>query len=574
MSDDEVRNYGNVPTESPPLSPIKETKTLIGTQKVSSSFLTDHEQWKKVKETNNDIQDVIADLDTRLNRVLAKQEYEYLKGYNIYVKKKEKELRQLIDKLNQKNSTSNTKDKKINDLNTTIQRIREDQINLEKMKEKQRKETLKWRSKAENLDEDCKFLQKQVKETKKQNHLLKLAITRLQYELENRNEKDGNTFLTEAVDDNTQMKPEEILEILKSDYIDSNQLSILEKSNLFDTSALNTSINEISKTKPSLDRSTLTSVRNRSSQRNARSPSSNYQNVPTQNIKYEAFLDMLFSSNYDEERKKSELKLYMQAVETRFNNNLKELRNKVEKERKKRIKIESFKVNDATNKNELETIFVDCIEEVRKDIMKRRLKNEIQNKKRFKPIDKDSEEAKEFEESLLKLAQLAKNKIKISEFTPIDRWNLLDLFVNNEKTLLKIYEAWFPHRTNNFADPNQNMSGSTGMNSSRPNHQKNFSMDNFSRTDFNDNLRGGLAITNIDKTGENSFYGNQIEPLSGFENNQDINENVKINDNNENQSILPTINQNRNIEVLPKLGKGFTKPSSLGNVSGFGKLKK
>lgn len=358
--ENEPKNYGNIQSESPPVSPIKESKTLISAPKLSSSHLTDQEQWIKVKETNGEIQDVIADLDVRLNRVLAKQEYEYLKGYNIYVKKKEKELRQLIDKLNQKNSTSNTKDKKINDLNTTIQRIREDQINLEKMKEKQRKETLKWRSKAENLDEDCKFLQKQVKETKKQNQLLKLAITRLQYELENNNKKDGNTFLTEAVDDNTQMKPEEILEILKSDYIDSNQLSILEKSNLFDTSANSISFNDISKAKQSLDHSSLTTVRNKSSQRReARSPSSNYQNVPTQNIKYEVFLDTVFSSNYDDERKKQELKLYMQAVETRFNSNLKELRYKHEKERKKRIKVESVKVNDATNKNELETVFVD-----------------------------------------------------------------------------------------------------------------------------------------------------------------------------------------------------------------------
>ena len=36
--------------------------------------------------------------------------------------------------------------------------------------------------------------------------------------------------------------------------------------------------------------------------------------------------------------------------------------------------------------------------------MKRRLKNEIFNKKKFQQIDKNSEEAKEFEQSLLKLA--------------------------------------------------------------------------------------------------------------------------------------------------------------------------
>lgn len=78
--------------------------------------------------------------------------------------------------------------------------------------------------------------------------------------------------------------------------------------------------------------------------------------------------------------------------------------------------------------------------------MKRRLKNEIYNKKKFQQIEKSSDEAKEFEESLLKLAQLAKNRIKVSDFTTRDKCNLLDLFVNNEKTLLKIYEALFPHR--------------------------------------------------------------------------------------------------------------------------------
>lgn len=439
------------------------------------------------------------------------------------------------------------------------------------MKEKQRKETLKWRSKAENLDEDCKFLQKQVKETKKQNQLLKLAITRLQYELEQKGDKEGNTFLTEAVDQNTNMKPDEILEILKSDYIDSNQLSILEKSHLLDTSAGSISLNDISKTKHSLDRSAMSTQRDRATRRKtAKSPLSNYANIPTQNIKYEAFIDMLFSANYDDEKKKKELKLYMKAVETRFNSICTELRQQVGRERKRRIKAESIKVNDATQKNELETIFVDCIEEVRKDIMKRRLKTEIQNKKRFKPIDKDSEEAKEFEESLLKLAQLAKNKIKITEFTPIDRCNLLDLFVNNEKTLLKIYEACFPHRTNNFTDPNQGMTGPGVVSNSRG-HQKNLSMGDFSRTDFNDHFKaiGGLEAKNT----ESSFYAAQIEPLAGFENKTQTNLQATddYTDQHEPKTILPTIKQ---FKQGDNFVKGFTKPSSLGNVSGYGVSKK
>lgn len=63
-------------------------------------------------------------------------------------------------------------------------------------------------------------------------------------------------------------------------------------------------------------------------------------------------------------------------------------------------------------------------------------------------MDPKTEEAKEFEESLLKLAQLAKNRVRLVDFTIKDKCNLLDLFVNNEKTLLKMYEALFPHRVN------------------------------------------------------------------------------------------------------------------------------
>ena len=41
---------------------------------------------------------------------------------------------------------------------------------------------------------------------------------------------------------------------------------------------------------------------------------------------------------------------------------------------------------------------------------------------------------------------MAKGRVKINEFTSKDRGNLLDLFVNNERTLLKVYEILFPHR--------------------------------------------------------------------------------------------------------------------------------
>lgn len=105
-------------------------------------------------------------------------------------------------------------------------------------------------------------------------------------------------------------------------------------------------------------------------------------------------------------------------------------------------------------RSELEHIFVDCIEDVRKDIIKRRLKNEIMNKKQYKSTLKFHEdEAKEFEDTLVKLSEKAKSKVQLSDFTSKDKMNLLDLFVNNEKILLKIYEALFPTSISPFGQP-------------------------------------------------------------------------------------------------------------------------
>jgi hypothetical protein len=101
---------------------------------------------------------------------------------------------------------------------------------------------------------------------------------------------------------------------------------------------------------------------------------------------------------------KEEIVKYVQALETNYTETFKELRTQLDKERLKSKKVTADKVNENTEKNELEGLFVDCIEEVRKDIMKRRLKNEIYNKKKFQQIEKNSEEAREFEESLLRLA--------------------------------------------------------------------------------------------------------------------------------------------------------------------------
>lgn len=155
---------------------------------------------------------------------------------------------------------------------------------------------------------------------------------------------------------------------------------------------------------------------------------------------------------------KDEIIKYVQALETNYNELIRSFKDLIDRERAAQRKAVSETTNARVERNDLEQLFVECIEEVRKEIMRRRLKNEIYTHKKFHQVDQTLQEAKDFEESLLRLAQLAKNRVRLIDFSKKDKYHLLDLFVNNEKTLLKVYEALFPHRTANILGTNENTS--------------------------------------------------------------------------------------------------------------------
>jgi len=51
--------------------------------KTHNSTWRTNPKWKQVQQVDNDVQEVISDLDEKLNRVLAKQEREYLGKHTV-----------------------------------------------------------------------------------------------------------------------------------------------------------------------------------------------------------------------------------------------------------------------------------------------------------------------------------------------------------------------------------------------------------------------------------------------------------------------------------------------------------
>ena len=62
-------------------------------QAAANKWAQDHPD---VEIARRQLDEVIEDLDEKLDKQLKKQEHDYLKGYSIYVKTKEKELKTLI----------------------------------------------------------------------------------------------------------------------------------------------------------------------------------------------------------------------------------------------------------------------------------------------------------------------------------------------------------------------------------------------------------------------------------------------------------------------------------------------
>ena len=188
-------------------------------------------------------------------------------------------------------------------------------------------------------------------------------------------------------------------------------------------------------------------------------PESRYKNIPTDNQKFKRFMDLIFDSRMPKQDQKEEILRYVQLLETNYNATIRDMKTTMERTARHAKKTNTTKVSEVNLKGDMENLFVECIEETRKTIMKRRLKSEILNSKKLDKIDQTSQEAKDFETSLLKLAELAKSRVKVNDFTPKDKTNMLELFVNNEKTLLRMYEILFPHR----AGPNAGQGISSAM---------------------------------------------------------------------------------------------------------------
>ena len=76
-----------------------------------------------------------------------------------------------------------------------------------------------------------------------------------------------------------------------------------------------------------------------------RSPMSRYRNIPTKNVKFEKFIELIFKSRMAPVDIKDEIIKYVQALETSYTDAIRDLKNIIDREKKNQRKIVADRVN-------------------------------------------------------------------------------------------------------------------------------------------------------------------------------------------------------------------------------------
>lgn len=120
----------------------------------------------------------------------------------------------------------------------------------------------------------------------------------------------------------------------------------------------------------------------------------------------------------------------MEKQARHFEEASKHLKTVILSERKKFQNYSEVSTSFFSQKHDLESIFLECVEEVKRDVNHRRAQSLNMQKYPTKTL-KMPKETDQF-------------------FTPADKRKIIELLINNDKVLIMLYEALFPFRASNF----------------------------------------------------------------------------------------------------------------------------
>ncbi|CAG9324517.1 unnamed protein product [Blepharisma stoltei] len=345
--------------------------------KLTDTFLTQFQRLKISKDNDitganldtinalySDLNSCVMSLDQKVGGVLKKHELEFLNEYKERMYRIQKEMRILKEKANEAES-QRRKVEKIQSLEKERDMLREKAEKLDRLCKEQKESVDTWKNKAEEMEDDRRFLEEQIIAARKQNQHLQEQL-KLVEEHNHVNSLAPDPSLEE---NNTGQTTESV----------ENQIWVSSEQSEFGKSAISSLA--LKKSQLQLNQTSL-------------SPSKQAD--------------------------------YFQQVQTRFKQIVSHLQNQLEVERKTLKNLRGAKTNFILEKGELEDIFLQCVEDGKKEILARKLKAS-----RYQPKNK-------------KKSTLDRERdITLDEFKDIDKRKVMELFLSSEKVRKFLYDKMF-----------------------------------------------------------------------------------------------------------------------------------
>ena len=177
--------------------------------------------------------------------------------------------------------------------------------------------------------------------------------------------------------------------------------------------------------------------------------------------------------------------LYEQVKNEKLNDLVERLKNELRKERIRNHKTLSEFNKMIVEKNKLENIFNDCVEEVRKNIFNRKLKEKLNENSKFKK-NKD----------LMNIPYVS--NIKYNQFLPSDKTKLIEMFLLKEEVINVLQNIIF-NKSNEDIENNTDIQGINILNENRiqvPEKTNSVFKDNKAKTKTNFYIKSSYNFAN------------------------------------------------------------------------------
>lgn len=357
----------------------------------------------EIKDNYKKLLSVIETLDDRVSEVIQSHEKDFFSAFKHRLTRIKGEMMELKDQAS-KEKLKHKNEKRMIELEKERDWFRKEALKLDKMCRDHKRQLNKMKVTLENTQEDRDFFRIQLFKAKKVNKAMIIELEKY---------RDGKNIIFEEEEESVQpqlaleaepQREESLSEIFQP-------LAIKQEG---EEAAVMVEDYEQQKDRPIASRETQ------------RTKAGSYREE--------------FSLQDEVLQENKEMKMR----EEMYEETIRHLRNQMDLLKKSSVKLKRDKVKFSQDKTDLEEFFLSCIEEVKKDILKRRALSRSQSaKKVIKNVATHSDGGS----SMRRLKETG----KLADFTNTDKRKVIELLLSNESILLFLYEKLFPSTRNTAA---------------------------------------------------------------------------------------------------------------------------